>query len=159
MPGVYRYTLSGSWNGYTGRMPGLPSSGGVFYVVPQALPAGAQGILLDNPSQDSFSATSTYTIKGHTSADKVYFALLMPGAVLDIGELPVASGTFTYIVDPAVISQKAPIYDTKYLPTGAAQLGRVLHFTLCAQEKAADGSLYWDMRRVIFRGTTVMSTR
>jgi len=157
MPGVYRYTLSGSWNGFTGKMPGLPDTGGVFYVIPKDMPAGAKGMLIDNPNTENFKPDATHTITGHTSADKVYYALLMPGCVLDIGEISVASGTFTYTVNPADLNRKAPIYDTKY--NGAAQLGKVLHLTLYAKEKAADGTEYWDMRRIIFRGTTVVNTR
>ena len=59
----------------------------------------------------------------------------------------------------AALHLKAPIYDIVNNTTGKAQLGRVLHLTLYAKEKLADGTEYWDMRRIIVRGTTVMNTR
>jgi hypothetical protein len=159
MPGVYTYQVTGTWNGFTGKMPGLPESGGTFFVVPKELPAGAEGITLDLPSQSSFPAEGTLTVAGHSTADKVSYALLMPGAVLAVGELPVTNGTFSYVLDPAALNAKAPIYDIVNNSTGKAQLGRVLHLTFSAKEKLEDGTEYWDMRRVVVRGTSVISTR
>jgi len=157
LPGVYRYTLAGEWNGFKGRMPGLPESGGVFFVIPKDPPPGAPGLLIDNPAHDSFKADGTYTVRGRSSADKVSFALLMPGAVLEVGEVPVVAGAFSYTVNPVLLNQKAPIYDTSY--AGAPALGKVLHLTFTAKEKTPDGAEYWDMRRSVFRGTTVLHTR
>ena len=85
IPGVYTYQVTGTWNGYQGRMPGLPDSGGVFFVIPKDLPAGAPGLQVDLPNQSSFPAGGSLTVAGRTTAAKVRYALLMPGAVLDVG--------------------------------------------------------------------------
>jgi len=158
-PGVYNYKVTGTWNGYTGRMPGLPESGGVFFVIPKDLPAGAAGLQVDLPNQSNFPPDGTLTVPGHSTAGKVSYALLMPGAVLDQGELTVTDGQFSYLLNPATLHAKAPIYDIANTTSGKPQIGRVLHLTLYAKEKLADGTEYWDMRRVIVRGTTVMNTR
>ena len=38
VPGVYRYFLEGEWQGYRSVMPGLPSTGGEFYVIERSGP-------------------------------------------------------------------------------------------------------------------------
>ena len=159
IPGVYTYQVTGTWNGYQGRMPGLPDSGGVFFVIPKDLPAGAPGLQVDLPNQSSFPAGGSLTVAGRTTAAKVRYALLMPGAVLDVGELDATGGQFSYLLDPKALHTKAPIYDIVNATTGQAQLGKVLHLTFYAKERLPDGTEYWDMRRVIVRGTTVLSTR
>jgi hypothetical protein len=159
MPGVYNYKVTGTWGGFEGRMPGLPESGGIFFVIPSTLPTGAPGLLVDLPNQSTFPADGTMTVAGRSTSDKVSYALLMPGAVLEQGELPVTNGLFSYVLNPAVLHLKAPIYDIVNNTTGKPQLGRVLHLTLYAKEKLADNSEYWDMRRVIVRGTSVLNTR
>jgi hypothetical protein len=159
VPGVYTYQVTGTWNGYQGRMPGLPDTGGVFFVLPKALPAGAVGLQVDLPNQSTFLPNTSLAVSGHSTSDKVSYALLMPGAVLEQGVLPVTNGLFSYVLNPAALHLKAPIYDIVNNTTGAAQIGRVLHLTLYAKEKMPDGTEYWDMRRVIVRGTTVLNTR
>jgi hypothetical protein len=159
VPGVYNYKVTGTWGGFEGRMPGLPESGGIFFVIPGALPVGAPGLRVDLPNQSTFPADGSLTVTGHSTADKVSYALLMPGAVLEQGELPVAGGQFSYVLNPAALHLKAPIYDIVNTTTGKPQLGRVLHLTLYAKEKLADNTEYWDMRRIIVRGTTVLNAR
>lgn len=159
MPGIYTYNLAATWDGHSAVMPGLANSTGMFFVVPDALPAGAAGLGVGLPNQSSFPADGTLTVKGTSTASVVKYALLMPGAVLDQGELTVANGAFSFVIDPAALNKKAPIYDIRNNTSGTAQLGKVLHLTLCAKEKMPDGTEYWDMRRVIVRGTTVMNTR
>ena len=56
MPGVYRYQIAATWNGFEGRMPGLPDSGGEFFVYSRTRPAGAAGLRIDGASQRTFSA-------------------------------------------------------------------------------------------------------
>jgi len=56
--GVYRYQLTATWNGYDGRMPGLPETGGEFYVYSKERPAGTIGVRLDLPNQSNFPATN-----------------------------------------------------------------------------------------------------
>jgi hypothetical protein len=140
-------------------MPGLPDTGGVFFVLPKALPAGAVGLQVDLPNQSTFLPNTSLAVSGHSTSDKVSYALLMPGAVLEQGVLPVTNGLFSYVLNPSALHLKAPIYDIVNNTTGAAQIGRVLHLTLYAKEKMPDGTEYWDMRRIIVRGTTVMNTR
>jgi hypothetical protein len=153
-PGIYHYQATGSWNGFTGRMPGLPDSGGMFFVFPKDRPASS--LSLDLPSTTTFPASGSLTVTGSSTADKVTYALIMPGAVLGQGELPVTGGKFQILLDPVALNKLAPIYDIRSVTSGAAQIGRVLHLSLFAQEKAADGSRYWDFKRLVVRGTTAV---
>lgn len=159
VPGVYRYTARGTWNGFTGRMPGLPESGGYFFVYSKTKPAGASGIRIDGPAHRTYSATTGTTIAGSTRASKVYYTLLTPGAVIDQGELPVTGGKFQFRFDPAVANAKAPVYDIVSITTGKAQIGRVIHLTFFAEERAPDGQPFFDVTRVILRGTTLLAAR
>lgn len=154
VPGVYRYQVSGLWNGFRGGMPGLPESGGTFFVYPPVRPAST--LSLDLASTSTFPASGRLTVTGRSTSDTVAYALIMPGAVLAQGELPVAAGKFQLVVDPSALHQLAPIYDIQNVVTGAPQIGRVLHLTFFAQERAADGSRYWDFKRLVVRGTTAV---
>jgi len=156
VPGVYRYQVSGTWQGHVGRMPGLPDSGGIFFVYPKDRPTGAAGLTLDMPSQVSFPANGKLTVNGRSTAAKVTYALIMPGAVLAQGELQVTGGRFQLVLDPAALNAIAPIYDIKNITTGLPQIGRVLHLTLAAEEKAPDGTRFWDFKRLVVRGTTAV---
>jgi len=157
--GVYRYTLTASWQGNTGGMPGLRDSIGQFYAYSSAKrPAAVNGLVVDLPNQSTFTASDKLTVSGSSTAAVVHYALIMPGAVLDQGELPVNGGHFQLVVDPAVLNGLAPIYDIRSITTGQPQIGRVLHLSLFAQE-TYNGNTFWDFRRVIVRGTTVLSTR
>lgn len=157
VPGIYRYQATGTWNGFTGKMPGLPASGGTFFVFPKDRPAST--LTLDLPATSTFPASGKLTVAGRSTADKVTYALIMPGAVLGQGEIPVNGGRFQLVVDPVELNRTAPIYDIRSVTTGAPQIGRVLHLTFFAQEKAADGSRYWDFKRLVVRGTTAVWTR
>ncbi len=159
VPGVYRYTARGTWNGFTGRMPGLPESGGAFFVYSKTKPAGVTGIRIDGSAHRTYSATTGTTITGSTSASKVHYTLLTPGAVIDQGELPVTGGKFQYRFDPAAANAKVPIYDIVSITTGKPQIGRVIHLTFFAEEKAPDGQPFFDVTRIILRGTTLLAAR
>jgi Zn-dependent metalloprotease len=159
VPGVYRYRLQASWNGYEGRMPGLPDSGGTFFVYSKTRPAGASGIRIDGASQRAFSAGGTTTISGSSSASVVHYTLITPGAVIEQGDLAVVGGKFSYVFDPAAVHAKVPLYDVTSITTGKPQIGRVIHLTLCAEEKSAAGTPFFDVARVILRGTTVLAAR
>ncbi len=154
VPGIYRYQATGTWNGFTGKMPGLPDSGGMFFVFPKDRPGST--LTLDLPSTTTFPASGTLTVTGESTSDKVTYALIMPGAVLGQGELPVTGGKFQLVLDPVALNKVAPIYDIHNITTGAPQVGRVLHLTFFALEKAADGSRYWDFKRLVVRGTTAV---
>ena len=156
--GVYRYQIAATWNGFQGRMPGLPESGGEFFVYTPNKPAGAAGLRIDGASQRTFSAAATTTITGSTSAPVVHYTLITPGAVIEQGDLEVRNGRFQFVFDPAAVHQKVPLYDITSITTGKPQIGRVIHLTFFAEEKA--GSVpYFDVTRVILRGTTVIAAR
>ncbi len=156
LPGVYRYQLSATWQGHGGRMPGLPESGGLFFVFPKERPAGAPSLTFDMATTTTFSPSGKLTVNGRSSAEKVTYALIMPGAVLAQGELPVVNGRFQFVLDPAALHRIAPIYDIASVVSGAPQIGRVLHLTFAAPEKAQDGTRSWDVRRLVIRGTTAV---
>jgi Zn-dependent metalloprotease len=159
IPGVYRYQLEATWNGFPGRMPGLPDTGGEFYVYSTARPPGVSGIQIEGPSQRTFAPTSALTITGRSTAATVRYALLTPGAVIEQGEIPVHGGAFQYIFDPAAVHKKVPLYDIVSITTGNPQIGRVVHLTFFSEEKSASGGSFFDMARVILRGTTAVSPR
>ena len=159
IPGVYRYQLHATWNGFQGRMPGLPEDGGEFYVYSATRPAGASGLQLDGPTQRTFSPTTALTITGRTTAPIVHYAMLTPGAVIEQGDIPVYGGAFQYIFNPADVHQKVPLYDIVSITTGNPQIGRVVHLTFFTEEKSASGASFFDLARVILRGTTAVSPR
>ena len=101
-PGLYRYTLEGMWEGHKGVMPGLPASGGDFYVVEKERPQGVGELKLDLPEESTMDPVTGITIKGRSTAKQVYFAMVIPGAVLDQGYLPVKDGKFEYILNPKI---------------------------------------------------------
>ena len=158
VPGVYRYQVSARWSGYEGRMPGLPDSGGWFFVYSKTRPAGAAGLRIDGASQRTFSASTGVTITGTSGASSVRYTLITPGAVIDQGEIPVRAGRFTYTFDPVAAHAKVPLYDIVSVTTGKPQIGRVIHLTFFAEEKVGGGS-FFDVSRVILRGTTAITAR
>lgn len=158
VPGVYTYQIRATWNGHEGRMPGLPDSGGEFFVYSRTRPAGAAGLRIDGSSQRTFPASGTVTIAGSSSASTVHYTLITPGAVIEQGDLPVSGGKFQYLFDPAAVHAKVPIYDVTSITTGKPQIGRVIHLTFFAEEKAS-GTSFFDVTRVILRGTTVIAAR
>ena len=156
--GVYRYQIGATWNGFEGRMPGLPESGGEFFVYSASRPAGAAGLRIDGASQRTFSASTGVTIAGSTSASVVHYTLITPGAVIEQGDLAVQGGKFQYVFDPAAVHQKVPLYDVTSITTGKPQIGRVIHLTFFAEERAG-GAAFFDVSRVILRGTTFIAAR
>jgi hypothetical protein len=163
-PGVYRYQLGAIWTDgsgttFTGKMPGLPDAGGEFYVYTASPPVPSIGFTVDLPGESSFEPDGTLTVSGVSTADRVRYALIMPGAVLDQGEMPVTNGVYQYVVDPVALNRRTPIYDIRSITSGQPEIGRVLHLTFFAEERAPDGTPFWDFRRVIVRGTKVLSAR
>ena len=157
-PGVYTYQLRATWNGFSGRMPGLPDGGGEFYVYSKTRPAGAAGLRLDGATQRTFSAASGVIITGTSTATRVHYALITPGAVIEQGRLAVRDGRFQYVFDPAAVHAKVPLYDIVNRATGRPQIGRVIHLTFFSEERAG-GTTYFDVARVILRGTSLLSPR
>ena len=156
--GIYTYQIQSTWNGYEGRMPGLPESGGEFFVYTSPRPAGAAGLRIDGASQRTFSATTGAVIGGTSTAAVVHYTLITPGAVTEQGDLPVKNGRFQFTFDPAAVHAKVPLYDITSITTGKPQIGRVIHLTFFSEEKAA-GASFFDVNRVILRGTTAIAAR
>ncbi len=157
--GIYTYTLAATWNGYPGAMPGLPAAGGEFYVYDAERPAGADGLQIDLPAQSTFSAVNGLAIMGISTAASVRYAVLMPGAAIAAGTLPVTGGVFSYQVDPAAIHAHTPLYDIVNAVSGQPQVGRVLHMTFFSAETAPDGTILHDFARVVLRGTQAVVAR
>jgi hypothetical protein len=147
--------VDANWNGYPAVMPGLPPGGGEVYVLEAQPPAGAQGIRIVTADGVTFDPVAGIHIVGKSSADKVHFTVVMPGAVLDQGDLPVVNGQFDYYFSPDNLHSRAQTYDVVNRVTGKPELGDVVHLSLFSEEKTADGQVYHSFQRVIVRGNQV----
>jgi len=152
--GVWVYTVNATWNGFKGRVPGLPNEGGYIFVLENKTPDGP-GITLNLSEQLGFSPTDGLEIHGNSSASEVYFAAIIPGAVLEEGKIPVADGKFTYKFDPKRMADKIKTYDIINLVNGKPEIGRIVQLTFFSEEKDANGP-YHSFIRVILRGTTAI---
>jgi hypothetical protein len=159
VPGLYTFTLEANWQGFTGRMPGLPVEGGQMYVIEKERPADATGLILDIPQQSTFPANGVLTISGTSTGKTVYYAAVIPGAVITQGTVPVENGKFTYTFDPVAISKATPTYDIVNLVNGKSEIKDVVHLTFFSKEKSPSGAVYHSFIRVIIRGTTVLYTK
>ena len=140
-------------------MPGLPTGGGELYVLEAQPPAGATGIEIVTKDGATFDPVIGIHIIGKSSADKVHFTVVMPGAVLDQGDLPVVNGQFDYYLSPAGLHSRAQTYDVVNRVTGKPELGDVLHLSLFSREKTAGGQAFHSFQRVIVRGNQVRVAR
>ncbi len=159
VPGVYTYTIDGNWNGNPAIMPGLPPSGGDIYVLEAQPPAGAKGIRITNPDGAAVDPVSGLHIIGLSTADKIRYAAVMPGAVLAQGEIPVTNGQFDYLFNPVELHNRAQTYDIVNRVSGKAELGDVVHLSLFSEEKTADGTKYHSFVRVVIRGNQIRIAR
>jgi hypothetical protein len=159
VPGIYRYHLDADWQGYRGVMPGLPPSGGEFYVIEKNRPAGAKELALDLPRESTFPASGAVTITGTTTADSVYYSAVIPGAVIDQGYVPAAKGKFQLYFDPKVINKNVPTYDITYRVNGNPEIKDVVHLTFFSKEKTPGGETFHSFTRVILRGNTIVYSR
>ena len=157
--GAYRYTLAAEWDGHAGGMPGLTASGGELYVYRKERPSGAAGLRVTLPSPATVSPTTGIRIDGTSTAKSVRCAVIMPGAVISVGEIPVESGRFTYRFDPLAVHAAVPLYDVVNNRTEKPELGRLVHVTFFTEEKAPDGTTFHDFARVILRGATAVTAR
>ena len=154
-PGIYTYTVDANWNGYKPFMPGLPPTGGEIYVLEANPPENAPGIQILVPDGTTFDPVTGIHIIGRSTAGSVHFTALMPGAVLDQGNLTVSNGQFDYLFNPADLHRRAQTYDVADVTTGKPALGDVVHLTFFTEEKTADGQTYHAFTRVIVRGNQV----
>ena len=154
-PGIYTFNIDANWNGFPAIMPGLPREGGQLYVLEAQPPANAKGLQVIVTDGTTFDPVAGIHIIGVSTADKVHFAVVMPGAVLDQGELPVVNGQFDYFFNPTELHNHAATYDVVNRVTNKPELGDVVHLSLFSLEKTADGQSYHSFLRVIVRGNQV----
>jgi len=159
IPGIYTYTVDANWNGYTAIMPGLPPSGGEIYVLEAQPPANATGIQLTVRDGTTFDPVAGIHITGLSTAGKVHYTVVMPGAVLDQGDLTVTNGQFSYYFNPNDLHNRAQTYDVVDRATGKPQLGDVVHLSLFSQETTPDGQTYHSFQRVIVRANQIRIAR
>ncbi len=152
--GLWVYTVNATWNGYYGRVPGLPSSGGWLFVLENTTAPGT-GMILNMPAVQTFSPTAGLNVTGRTTGSKVYYAAIIPGAVLEQGVLNVANGSFKYTFDPHRMADMIQTYDIINIVNGVPQIGDVVHLTLFSEEQGPNG-VYHSFARIVLRGTTAM---
>jgi len=153
-PGVWIYRVKAKWNGYEGRVPGLPETGGYIFVTENSTAPG-RGLNLKMMNEQQFSPLEGMDIRGETSASEVYYAAITPGAILEQGTILANNGEFRYKFDVKAIAERIQTYDIIDLTTGKPQIGRIVHLTFFTQEKGTIGP-YHSFVRVIFRGTTAV---
>ena len=158
-PGIYQYSIDANWNGYPAVMPGLPKEGGQLYVLEAQPPPNAKGLQVTTPDGTAVDAVAGTHIVGLSTADTVHYTVIMPGAVLDQGDLPVTRGQFDYYFNPADLHNRAQTYDVTDRTTGRPALGDVVHLTLFSVEKTPEGQSYHSFLRVIVRGNQVRVAR
>jgi hypothetical protein len=133
----------------------LPKEGGQLYVLEAQPPPNATGIQVTTPDGSTFDPVAGIHIVGLSTGDTVHYTVVMPGAVLDQGDLTVTRGQFNYYFNPADLHNRAQTYDVTDRTTGKPVLGDVVHLTLFSAEKTADGQTYHSFQRVIVRGNQV----
>lgn len=154
-PGVYILYAKTDWQGHQGNQPGMRYS--YLFVYDKDRPANAE-LKLNLKRQQSFTVEQGLTIEGFTSADTVYYGMMTPGSAVAQGRIPVQDGRFQYHFDPVAVNKLIPIYDIKDKRTGRQEIGRAIHLTFFAAERAADGTKWHSFARVIMRGTTAIYT-
>jgi len=152
--GLWVYNVTATWNNTQGRVPGMPNEGGWVFVLENGS-APASGMRLNMTARQTFSPTMGLNITGNTSSSKVYYAAIIPGAVLEEGILQVNNGTFQYTFDPQRMTDKIKTYDIVNLVNGKPEIGRVVHLTFFSEEQGVNGS-YHSFARVVLRGTTAL---
>jgi hypothetical protein len=85
--------------------------------------------------------------------------MVIPGSVLDQGTLPVVNGRFEYALNPKMLESRTATYDTVNGTTGRPEIGDVIHLTLLSREQAPGGAAAHSFRRIIIRGTKVISIK
>lgn len=159
VPGVYRYTLESEWEGHQGCLPGLAPDGGKIYVVEKDRPAGAPGLVLNLPNESTFPVESGAVFEGTSTARSISYAAIIPGAVIDQGEIPVENGKFRYVFRPQEISRKFPTYDTLNQAAFWLEVKDVVHLTFFSKEEPPGGTPYHSFVRVIIRGNRILYTK
>lgn len=154
-PGIYRYHLEAEWDGHVGIMPGLPADGGTLYVVERDKPASAREIQFNLPAESYFTPPEGVHITGTSTAESISYAAVIPGAVIDQGQLTVTNGKFDYYFDPKTINQRVATYDVENRVSGRPEVFDVVHLTFFSREKDANHSF----ARIIIRGNKVICAK
>jgi hypothetical protein len=128
-------------------------------VVDKDKPESAPELKLNLPLESYFNAEVGLNITGTSTADAVFYAAIIPGTVIDQGEIPVINGKFAYFWDPQLANRKTQTYDIINRSNKLPAIGDVVHLTFFAKEKAANGKPYHSFHRVVIRGTKVVSTK
>ena len=105
----------------------------------------------------TFDPAKGVTFAGTSTAPEIRYAMIIPGAVLAEGTLPVRNGAFSFALDPEALHRIAQTYDVRNQSTGKAELADVVHLTFFARETAP--VTYHSFVRLIIRGNTVLYTR
>jgi hypothetical protein len=100
-PGVWTYTVNATWNGFKGRVPGLPDQGGYIYVLENGN-QGGPGMELNLSELQTISPADGLEIHVNSSASEVHFAAITQGAMLEEGVTPVL--TFNSHKSPLLIT-------------------------------------------------------
>jgi hypothetical protein len=140
-------------------MPGLADGGGEIFVVEKERPVGAAGLKFNLPVESSFTPAQGATITGTSTAERVYYAAVIPGAVVAQGELEVIGGQFRFRLDPAAINRAIPTYDVSLISNGQADIKDVIHLTFFSRELTPAGAPYHSFVRLIIRGNRILYTR
>jgi hypothetical protein len=135
VPGVYHYTVDADWNGFKGVVPGLRNDGGLMFVINANRPVDAPTLKFNLPPLSRINPATATEFTGTSTASVIYYAAVIPGAVIGQGTLPVANGRFVCTFDPAAIHRTTPTYDTVNVVTKAAELGDIVHYTFFSPEK------------------------
>jgi cytoskeletal protein RodZ len=152
--GLWVYNVTATWNNTQGRVPGMPIEGGWIFVLENG-PAPGTGMQLNLSTTQTFSPTAGLNVTGNTTASKVYYAAIIPGAVLEEGILKVNNCMFQYTFDPQRMAEKIKTYDIVNLVNGKPEIGRVVHLTFFSNEQGFSGD-YHSFARVVLRGTTAI---
>jgi hypothetical protein len=83
--------------------------------------------------------------------------MVIPGAVLGQGTIPVTNGKFEFTFDPAALNKIAQTYDVKNMASGKAELADVVHLTFFSKETTP--TTYHSFVRLVIRGNTVNYTK
>ncbi|MGD0954648.1 MAG: hypothetical protein ABR985_20065, partial [Methanotrichaceae archaeon] len=81
---VWTYTVNATWNGFKGRVPGLPDQSGYIFVLENGSQSGP-GMALNLSELQTFSPIDGLEIHVNSSASEVYFAAITQGAMLEEG--------------------------------------------------------------------------
>jgi hypothetical protein len=111
------------------------------------------------PVESVFDPLQGAHIRGTSTAERLYYAAVIPGAVIAQGYIPVSGGKFDLFFDPKSVNDRVSTYDIAHRVTGKPEIGDVVHLTLFSEERSPNGVRTHSFARVIIRGTRIICTR